>query len=316
MGKGTAALLALTALLAGCERRAQYLRDRESVDAQVVALCVRTDPPGAAVRVDRLERVWTTPCDIADYSIQRGKHEVHVSLEGYEPVHTRVTYDGHDPAWLQLKLVSKARTPEWMAPTKPPPPAEPAKVATPVVAVPEPPKPPPVKVESLPGGLRLKVVNNAAKLRIQAKTVVTDPDKPGEFFLPDVPPEKVLVEFLDPKTDMVLQSVEITHTGVPAPVGKPPVPPPPVVKDPVVPNDGDRVGEVRLVSKTYGVFVKLEPGLSLQPGEEILIFRDGKEVARTKILKITKADDNYPDGAAQVQKDESIKKGDEVRRPK
>src|SRR6185436_3902176 len=188
MGKGTAAILGLAALLAGCERRAQYLRDREGVDAQVVALCIRSEPPGATVRVDRLNRTWTTPCDIADYSIQRGKHEVTVVLEGYEPVNTRVSYDGHEPAWVQLKLVPKNRPPAWMAPPKP---------APPVVVVPEPvpaAKPPPVKVESVPGGLRLKVVNNAAKLRIQAKTGVTDPDKPGEYFLPDVPPEKALVE--------------------------------------------------------------------------------------------------------------------------
>lgn len=313
MGKGTATILAVTALLLGCERRAQYLKDRETVDAQVVAICVRTDPPGATVQVDRLGRAWTTPCDIADYSIQRGKHEVHVSLEGYEPVNSRVSYDGHEPAWVQLKLVPKARTPAWMQPAKP----APAAVEKPV---PELPKPSPVKVESLPGGLKLKIVNNAAKLRIQAKTVVTDPDKPGEYFLPDVPPEKVVVEFLDPKTDAVLQSVEITHSGLPAaaPAVKPPVAPPDPApaKDPVVVLEADRVGEVKVVSKTYGVFVKLDPGLSLQPGEEILIFREGKEVARTKILKIAKADDNYPDGAAQVQKEASIKKGDEVRRPK
>ena len=143
----------------------------------------------------------------------------------------------------------------------------------------------------------------------------TDFTLPSEYFLPDVPPEKVLVEFLDPKTDMVLQSIEISQLSAPAPAVKPPAPPPPVVKDPV-PAEADRVGEVKLVSKTYGVFVKLDPGLTLQPGEEILIFREGKEVARTKILKITKGDDNYPDGAAQVQKEGAIKKGDEVRRSK
>ena len=76
------------------------------------------------------------------------------------------------------------------------------------------------------------------------------------------------------------------------------------------------MGEIKVVSKTYGVFVKLDPGLSLEPGEEILIFRDGREVARTKILKITKADEKYPDGAAQVQKEGAIQKGDEVRRTK
>jgi hypothetical protein len=192
------------------------------------------------------------------------------------------------------------------APAKPAPPAPEAPVV----------KPPPIKIEPVAGGLRLKVVNNAAKLRIQAKTVVTDPDKPGEFFLPDVPPEKVLVEFLDPKTDMVLQSVEIAHLGIPAPAVKPPEPPKdPVVKDPVVVLEADRVGEVKVVSNTYGVFVSNWTPASLQPGEEIIIFREGKRW-RTKILKIAKADDNYPDGAAQVQKDASIKKGDEVRRPK
>ena len=317
MGKGTVAILLLAASLAGCERRAQYLRERGSVDAQVVAISVRSEPPGATVRVGRLERTWTTPCDIADYSIQRGKHEVHVSLEGYEPTSTRVSYDGHDPAFVQVRLTPKAnpRNPAWMEPAKPPPvvvaPAPaPAKPAPP-------PEPPPVKLEAGPGGLHLKVVNNVAKLRIQAKTVVTIADKPGELFFPDVPPEKVLVEFLDPKTDMVLQSVEISQAGLPAPVVKPPPPPPPppVVKDPVL-AEGDRIGEVRLVSKTYGVFVRLDPGLSLQPGEEIVILREGKEVARTKVLKITKADDNYPDGAAQVQKEDAIRKGDEVRRTK
>src|SRR6185369_10912636 len=132
MGKGMTTL-ALMVFLLGCERRAQYLRDRETVDAQVVAICVRTDPPGAMVKVDRLERAWTTPCDIADYSIGRGKHEVVVSLDGYEPAHSRVSYDGHDPAWVQLKLVPKARTanpnpnPAWMQPAKPAPaPAKPA----------------------------------------------------------------------------------------------------------------------------------------------------------------------------------------------
>jgi len=320
MGKATAAALAVTALLMGCERRAQYLAERGSTgDAQVVAISVRTDPPGATVRVGRLSREWITPCDIADYSIQRGKHDVYVSLEGYEPASARISYDGRDPAWLQLKLVPRtsAKTPAWMTNPKPPPPAPvPAPAPAPVPA-PEPQvaKPAPVKLEAVPGGLRLKVVNNGGKLRIQAKTMVTDPEKPGEYFLPDVPPEKVVVEFLDPKTDMVLQSLEISHAGLPAPAVKPPTLPPPP-KEPAVANEVDRVGEVKVVSKTYGVFVKLDPGLSLQPGEEILIFREGKEVARTKILKIAKADDNYPDGAAQVQKEESIKKGDEVRRSK
>ena len=140
--------------------------------------------------------------------------------------------------------------------------------------------------------------------------MVTDPDKPGEYFLPHVPPDKALVEFLDPKTDAVVQSVEFAPPAAAPAAVRPPEP-----KESLN-VEADRVGEIKLVSKTYGVFVKLDPGLALQPGEEILIFRDGREVARSKILRITKADPGYPDGAAQVQKDGSIQKGDEVRRQK
>jgi len=111
---------------------------------------------------------------------------------------------------------------------------------------------------------------------------------------------------------VLIATVEFAPNAAPAAAVNPPPAP---QKDPVV-LEADRVGQVKLVSKTYGVFVKLDPGLSLQPGEEILIFRDGKEVARTKILKVTKSDENYPDGAAQVQREGAIQKGDEVRRTK
>src|SRR6185436_13171195 len=126
------------------------------------------------------------------------------------------------------------------------------------------------------------------------------------FFLPNVPPDKVVVEFLDPKTDAPLQSIEFATSKAAERPAPPPTPAPaPAVKE--TPASGaDRVGQVQVVSKTYGVFVKLDPGLSVEPGEEILIFRDGKEIARTKILKITKGDAVYPDGAAQVQKDGPI----------
>jgi hypothetical protein len=302
----TAILVA--ASLAAC-RRSEYRSSREAADPQIVALGVRTEPPGAKVKVNKIERVWTTPCDIADFSLSRGTLEVEVSLAGYVPVRTRVSYDGYDPAWLKLKLVplqaaeKPAEAAPVAAPVQPPPPVrEPA--AEPAA------KPAPVKIESVAGGTRLKVVSQNTKLRIQAKTVVSDTEKPGEFFLPDVPPEKVTVEFLDPKTDAVLGSVEFAPSAAPVTLVPPPAP-----KDPPA-AEADRVGEVKLVSKTYGVYVKLDPGLSLQPGEEILVFRDGKEVARTKILKITKADSTYPDGAAEVKKDGSIQKGDEVRRSK
>ena len=41
-----------------------------------------------------------------------------------------------------------------------------------------------------------------------------------------------------------------------------------------------------------------------------------REIARTRILKVTKSDAIYPDGAVQVPKDGPIQKGDEVRRTK
>jgi hypothetical protein len=67
----------------------------------------------------------------------------------------------------------------------------------------------------------------------------------------------------------------------------------------------------------YGVFVKLDSGLDLATGEEIVILREGREVVRTKILKVCAGDSTYPDGAIQLLKEgDSIKKGDEVRRAK
>jgi hypothetical protein len=312
MRMAIAAILA-AASLASC-RRAEYRSSRGGGDPQIVALGVRSDPPGARVRVNKIEKVWTTPCDIADFSLGRGTLDVEVSLEGYETVKSRVVYDGYDPAWLRLKLaplqkaVSPADPAPVVAPVQPSPPVRPAAVDSPAAEPAA--KPAPVKIEAAAGGTRLKVISQSAKLRIQARTVVSDPEKPGEFFLPDVPPEKVTVEFLDPKSDAVIGSVEFATSAASAAVIRPPAP-----KDPPL-AEGDRVGEVKVVSKTYGVYVKLDPGLSLQPGEEILVFRDGREVARTKILKITKADPNYPDGAAEVRKEGSIQKGDEVRRSK
>jgi hypothetical protein len=311
---GLVAVLVAASLVA-C-RREEYLREREEREAQIVAIHVRTDPRGAAVRVNQLERTWTTPCDVADFSLQRGYHEVEVSHEGYETVATRVYYDGQKPAQLLMKLrPRRGDAPVAAAPAPAKPAEEPRPAAAEPALPPEPPKPAPLKIESVAGGTRLKVTSPAAKIRIQAKTVVSEPDKPGEYLLPDVPPEKVVVELIDPKTDAVIGSVEFAPT---APAAKAPVPVPaavPAPKDPVI-AEADRVGEVKLVHKTFGVFVKLDPGLSVQPGEEIMIFRDGKEIARTKILKITKGDEKYPDGAAEVKREGSIQKGDEVRRTK
>ena len=276
-------------------------------EAQIVALVVRSEPSEATVKIDKLEKTWTTPCDIADWSLSKGLINVEVTRDGYEPVRTRTQYNGYDPVILQVRLRPLAPP----ARVEPPP----AELPPPLIVtrIPEPaPAPAPLKVESAAGGTWLKTSSQGAKLRIQAKSVVTDPTRPGEIFLPDVPPEKVRVEFLDPKTDAVLHTVEFSPGIGPAPASRAPEPkdPPPLAAE------ADRVGEVKVVSKTYGVFVKLDPGLAVQPGEEILIYRDGKEIARTKILKVTKSDTAYPDGAVQVPKDGSIQKGDEVRRTK
>ncbi|HYF00067.1 MAG TPA: hypothetical protein VEJ18_14200, partial [Planctomycetota bacterium] len=78
--------------------------------------------------------------------------------------------------------------------------------------------------------------------------------------------------------------------------------------------DAGRLGEVRLVHRLYGVFVKLDPGFSASPGEEIVIVREGREVARSRIVRVAAADETYPAGALQVEREAEVKKGDEVRR--
>jgi len=83
--------------------------------------------------------------------------------------------------------------------------------------------------------------------------------------------------------------------------------------DPI--GDAERLGKVQLVHRLYGVFVKLDPGFAAGPGEEIVIVRDGKEVARSTVVRVASADETYPDGAIQLSRDRiEIKKGDEIRR--
>lgn len=296
--KMTSSLILMLAGLASCKDM-DPRQPRELGPAQIVALAVRTEPPGAIVKVNRLAKTWTSPCDIADYSLGKGILDVEVSMPGYQTVTMKPRYDGFEPVTLELRLVRVGAAAE---------PAPAVPVARPV-AVPKAsePAPAPVKVEPVAGGTRLKISSANSKVRIQAKAVVTDAEKPGEYLVPHSPPDRVVVEFLDPKTDAVLQAVEIVPPAA-APVAAKPVEVPAV--------EADRVGEVKVASNTYGVYVKLDPGLELQPGEELLIYRDGKEVGRTKILKITKADPKYPDGGAQLQKDGTIQKGDEVRRQK
>lgn len=79
--------------------------------------------------------------------------------------------------------------------------------------------------------------------------------------------------------------------------------------------EAEKLGTVKLVHRLYGVFVKLDPGFAAGPGEEIVIVRDGKEVARSTIVRVASADETYPDGAIQLSRDKiEVKKGDEIRR--
>jgi hypothetical protein len=74
----------------------------------VVALVVHSEPPGAEVRISRLRRTWTTPCEIADASIRRGYLDVTIALDGYETVMRRVGYDGGIPAQIDVRLTAHA----------------------------------------------------------------------------------------------------------------------------------------------------------------------------------------------------------------
>jgi len=100
------ALLCAAALVPACGSTRSHVRET----SEVVALVVRTDPAGAKVRIDKIEREWTAPCDVADPAIRRGRLDVTVSLEGHERVTRRVSWDGEIPARLDLKLVPMTGT--------------------------------------------------------------------------------------------------------------------------------------------------------------------------------------------------------------
>jgi hypothetical protein len=83
------------------------------------------------------------------------------------------------------------------------------------------------------------------------------------------------------------------------------------------PAGGERLGQIQLSSRVYGVYVRLDPGFAATLGEEVGIFRDGQEVARARIVKVLPGDARYPGGAVETQSDPgAVKKGDEVRRVK
>jgi hypothetical protein len=104
--KKTLAALCAAVLVPACGTMEARFHD----SPQVVALVVRTTPPGAQVRVNRIERPWTAPCDVADPTLRRGPLDVSVSLDGYETVTRRLAWDGEVPARLDLALVPRTGT--------------------------------------------------------------------------------------------------------------------------------------------------------------------------------------------------------------
>jgi hypothetical protein len=308
---GAKTLLLCGMLLAAACRRGEAARVLDPQDAQVVALVVRSEPSGAAVKVNRLNRTWTTPCEIADYSLRRGLLDVEVRLDGHETVRRSIPYGGDVPAHLEVSLtplraLAAAPRPAIPVPAvqeqESPPASRPAEIPAPV------PAPEPAPAGKLPEGIRIRVRSSEVPVRITAgQALVMDGTRPGEVLLPDPLSEKILVEFLDPGSGAPLGVVEVLPGS--------PRPPAPQVPPVVPPSDeATRVGEVQLVHRVYGVFVKLDPGLAVAPGEEIVITRQGREVVRTKILRVVGQDGTYPDGALMLPRSAAVRKGDEVLR--
>ena len=409
------AALAAALLVPACGTTGGRIRE----SSEVVALVARTDPAGAQLRVNRIERAWTTPCDVADPAIRRGHLDVTVTKEGYETVTRRVTWDGEAPARLDLTLVprtgtilvqnappgalvmllrappgvkeefvrlwsedegslksalealagadaaaAKARIHDLMASPLPAV-AEAAKKrdaagagapsaqvthrvtadaggaarltyvpatwtlhllvtragspdfvkmdvkpdlkAPLTIALPAPAKPPEVvKAPDVPPGaplakLTVKAAGDRVRVTAGGKVVADVPTHPDESVKLTVPREKVLVEFMDAKTGAVTGSVELVPEAGPAPAAP----------------DPERVGRIQLANPKFGVFVRLEPGQELGIGDLVAIYRDGREVARAKILRVCAGDATYPAGAAMLsQEAATAKKGDEARRVK
>jgi hypothetical protein len=202
-----------------------------------------------------------------------------VGGETYHLFATRAGSPDFHRADVRLEARQELTIDAGMAPLKPAPPAGPAQNSR-------------IQVRS-PGGL--------VRVSSGGKPVGEAPSKPGEVVEFPVPPGPVHVDFLDARTGAVTHSVDLLPERA--------APPPP-------PAEGNRVGQVQLVHPVFGVFVRLDPGLQLAPGDEIVIAREGREVARTKVVRVAGPDTTYPDGAVEVVRSVSVRKGDEVLRPR
>src|SRR5204863_8102573 len=97
-------VLTMIAALGAC-RGMDPRQPREAGEAQLVARVVRSEPAGASVKVNKLTKTWTTPCDIADFSLGKGVIDIEITMPGYQPVTTKAKYDGYDPAILHVRLL-------------------------------------------------------------------------------------------------------------------------------------------------------------------------------------------------------------------
>jgi serine/threonine protein kinase len=95
-------------------------------------------------------------------------------------------------------------------------------------------------------------------------------------------------------------------------VAKDPNPPP-------VPAANGKIGVVQLVSKVYGIVVKLDPDMiaQLAAQDSLEVLRDGQVIGELKIDKVLPPEGSYPHGSVQCQKGQGlIQKGDDVRKKK
>lgn len=72
-----------------------------------------------------------------------------------------------------------------------------------------------------------------------------------------------------------------------------------------------------MVHPKYGVFVRIEAGAKLAPGDALEVVRGGKVVAQVTVERVTPAEKAYPDGCAVCRPSSGeAAEGDGVRRGK
>lgn len=84
---------------------------------------------------------------------------------------------------------------------------------------------------------------------------------------------------------------------------------------PAPPRAAARLGVIQRVHPEYGVFVRLEPEVTVAPGDVLEVIRGGEAVGELTVQMLAKADATYPHGCAVCRLGKgSYQRGDEVRR--